>query len=104
MTSHFFDRIRIGIPAPETPEETNDQLGSVDGMRRAIAKAGRESHVIRNALDTARIRGLSGEDAYVLLAYQALRLLEDAHQRELHHLRHAPPPTFLVRKEDLPRG
>lgn len=49
-------------------------------MRAAIARTSRESYVIRAAFIEADGQGLSGEDRYVLLAYHALRALEDTSQ------------------------
>jgi hypothetical protein len=54
---------------------------TVDAMRKAIDAGQRDSHLICQCLGTARYAGMSGEDTYVLLAYQALLLLEQTHQR-----------------------
>ena len=85
-------RMRLGIPAPETPDEIGAQPNAVDVMRRRIEEASHESAMIANVLRMARFQGMSGEDTYVLLAYHALRLLEDAHQREQRYLRKLPMP------------
>lgn len=92
-------RIRLGIPAPEAAEDISEQPSSVDAMRRAIEKASHDSGFILRALHSARIQGFSGEDTYVLLAYHALRLLEDAHQREQHYLQKLPMPWTRIKKE-----
>ena len=52
-----------------------------DEMRAAINKGQRDSALIAQALRTAEHLGLSGEDKYVLLAYQALIQLEATHKR-----------------------
>lgn len=86
----MFPDIKLGIEPikSETPP-------SMDDMRRAIEKGGRDSHLIRAALDSARYNGFSGEDTYVYLAYQALIHLEDAHKRLMRMVSLTPGPiTF----------
>ena len=41
----------------------------------------RDSALIRQCLDTAHYAGMSGEDTYVLLAYQALIQLENTYRQ-----------------------
>jgi hypothetical protein len=91
-------RIIIGIPKPETAEETNDQLTSVDGMRRAILRAARDSALIRQCLMTAEHAGLKGEDLYAMMAYHALRQLEDLYQRHSDVLDRLPMPPMILKK------
>ena|SRR5690348_16830185 len=90
-------RIPLGIRKPETAKETEDQLGSIDGMRRAILRASRDSGIIRTCLDQAQYRGLSGEDTYVLLAYHALRMLEDMHRNHSDLLARMPLPPVIMK-------
>ena len=100
-------RLNFGIPKPETAAETNDQLSTVDGMRRAIMKAAYDSALIRQCLLVADHAGLSGEDRYAMLAYHALRQLEDLYQQHSDVLDRLPmPPMILKRpaeKTDSPR-
>ena len=70
----------VGLVAPETAEEVQE-ASTVQGMRRAIQNARRDSAVIAAALDTAYHQGLNGEDTYTLLAYHALVALESYAQR-----------------------
>jgi len=54
-------------------------------MRRAIEEDGaRPGSLIGECLEVARARGLSEEETYVFLAYQALLRLEEAQQRHIY--------------------
>jgi hypothetical protein len=95
MSSSSF-RIAVGLEAPRTAEETI-RANTPDGMRAAIFKGSHESPLIRTCLQKAQYAGLSGEDTYVLLAYQALIALESYAQRCLEISRRHPdvPPIFV---------
>ena len=67
--------IPLGIPAPEGPQET-EEASTPDGMRRAILRGARDSALVRNVMYRADFAGLSGEDRYVAMAYNALVQLE----------------------------
>lgn len=98
MNDSMFDsRIRLGMePIKDTDIPTFDQ------MREAIYQGSRDSHLVRQVLDTANYRGLSGEDKYVLLAYQALLHLEDVHKRLMRMVSLAPPSPILMKASDVP--
>src|SRR6267143_649084 len=84
----------VWLVKPEAPQDAE----SVAVMRRAIEKDGaREGSLIGECLDAARARGLSGEETYVFLAYQALLRLEETHERHIYLSDIAP---FL---ESVPR-
>src|SRR6267378_324054 len=71
----------VWLVKPEAPQDAE----SVAVMRRSIEKDGaREGSLIGECLDAARARGLSGEETYVFLAYQALLRLEETHQRHIY--------------------
>jgi hypothetical protein len=71
----------VWLVKPEAPQDAE----SVAVMRRAIEQDGsREGSLIGECLDAARARGLSGEETYVFLAYQALLRLEETHQRHIY--------------------
>ena len=81
MTNDNFQWPRIYFGLDEPAKAANGMAPTADEMRKAIDKGSRDSQLIRRCLDTARYAGSSGEDTYVLLAYQALLLLEETHQR-----------------------
>jgi len=84
----------VWLVKPEVPQDAD----SIAVMRRAIEQDGaREGSLIGECLDAARARGLSGEETYVFLAYQALLRLEETHQRHIYLSDIAP---FL---ESVPR-
>jgi hypothetical protein len=84
----------VWLVKPEAPQDAE----SVAVMRRAIEQdAAREGSLIGECLDAARARGLSGEETYVFLAYQALLRLEETHERHIYLSDIAP---FL---ESVPR-
>lgn len=96
--------ISLGIPKPETAKETEDQLGSIDGMRRAITHAGyRDSALIHQCMMTADVQGMSGEDRYVLLAYHALRQLEDIWQQHSDAMSKIPMPATILKSQSPER-
>ena len=93
-------QIQMGIRKPETAQETNDQLGSIDGMRRAIHRASFDSALIRQAMIYADNGGLSGEDRYVMLAYHALRQLQDVWEQWEQMAALMPNPPLIMRGRD----
>lgn len=86
----MFPEYRLGIE----PIKDND-APTFDQMREAIYNGQRDSALIKGTLDSANYLGLSGEDKYVLLAYQALIHLEDSHKRLMRVVSLTPGPiTF----------
>jgi hypothetical protein len=66
------------------PEAPNDAEG-VTAMRLAIEQDGaREGSLVAECLEAARARGLSDEDTYVFIAYQALLRLQETHERHVY--------------------
>lgn len=72
-------RLALGLPRPESPEDTQD-VGTIPGMRRAIERFAKSSQLIAEGLKEAERRRLGREEIYVLLAYRALVQLEDKHR------------------------
>src|SRR5579862_4395665 len=71
------------------PEPPHDADG-VAAMRRAIEQDGtREGTLTSDCLVAARASGLSGEETYLFLAYEALLRLEETRQRHI-YLNDAP--------------
>ena len=97
-------RITVGLPKPETAAEVQAH-STFRGMRHAMWNAGmRESALIRQCMETAHVMGLDGEDRYTLLAYHALRQLEDLwiQHRALSDL--LPMPPFVLQRPKDPRN
>lgn len=93
--STFFDReIRLGIAKPEK------EPASVNEMRLAIDRAGRDCHLIRQAMDAARYQGMSGEDTYVMMAYSALRALEQQYRLNMQWRNCTPNPSAILNGVD----
>lgn len=95
----MFNDIKMGLERPATAEDIKEQA-ELNGMRAAIERGSRDSHLIRSCLDMARYQGLSGEDKYVVLAYQALLALEDFHKRTLRFMELSPSAPPLILKND----
>jgi hypothetical protein len=76
---------------PKTAEETKD-AETPAGMRRRILQYSREDPMVRQVLDMARYHGMSGEDTYTVLAFNALRDRERFMDQVLDwHATHVPP-------------
>jgi hypothetical protein len=93
-------RIQAGVRKPETARETEEQ-STIEGMRRAIYQASRESVLIRQILRIAEVRGLSGDDTMTMLAYHALRSLEDQWEVNLRTAELSPIPPLVFLKDKL---
>ena len=71
----------VWLVKPEAPKDTE----GVAVMRRAIEQDGaREGSLVAECLESARARGLSGEETYVFIAYQALLRLQETHERHIY--------------------
>lgn len=89
----FPTQMCLGLPKPEG----NDDIPpSLNEMRAAITRGQRDSALIRSCFMGAEVQGLSGEDKYVLLAYHALRVLEDTHQRLSRFIELSPMPPMII--------
>ena len=75
----LYSRLALGLPRPESPEDTKDAT-TIPGMRRAIERSASSSQLIAECLKEAERRRLGREEIYVLLAYRALVELEDKHR------------------------
>lgn len=96
MTDKFYRHIALGIPAPA------QQPTSVNEMRVAIERAGRDSSLIRRCLDQGQYLGWSGEDKYAALAYYALLELERLWRVNVQFVNACPSPGAFVRPEVKP--
>jgi hypothetical protein len=77
----------VWLVKPEAPQDAE----GIAAMRLAIEQDGaREGSLVAECLEAARARGLSVEDTYVFIAYQALLRLEEAHQRHIYLSEVAP--------------
>lgn len=85
--------IPAGLAAPETMVAKSEE-STPAGMRAAIYRGARDSALICQVLHEADMRGLSGEDRYSVLAYQALIQLEIKHQQLLNYINRTPMPQF----------
>lgn len=76
---------------PTTAEDVKD-AETPEGMRRRIMQYSREDPMVRQVLDMARYHGMSGEDTYTVLAFNALRDRERFMDQvlEWHHLNVRP--------------
>jgi hypothetical protein len=87
MSDDPFDshQITIGLrrPKDEQPIANCSQCNRIDlnELRKAIDRGQRDSVLIYRCLLQAQYAGLSGEDTYALLAYEALCQLEEYAQR-----------------------
>jgi len=71
----------VWLVKPEPPHDAD----GVAAMRRAIEQDGaRNGTLASECLEAARSQGLSGEETYLFLAYEALLRLEESHQRHLY--------------------
>ena len=71
----------VWLVKPEAPQDDE----GVAAMRLAIEQdGGREGSLVAECLEAARARGLSGEDTYVFIAYQALLRLQETHERHVY--------------------
>ena len=93
------NKIQMGIPAPRSIQEAEEQ-STADGMRRAIFKAQRDSGLIRELMIRADVMGLSGEDRYVSIAYNALVQLENVHQSLMEYIARTPLPPLVLPERD----
>lgn len=85
-------RIQVGI---ETPAE---EPKGVDEMRQAINLAARNSSLVNRCLTSAEHQGLSGEDKHVMLAYYALRSLQDVYSQHMDLIMRMPQPFTIPAK------
>jgi hypothetical protein len=71
----------VWLVKPEAPQDPD----SIAFMRRAIEQDGtRPGSLVAECLEAARARGLTPEQSYMFLAYQALLRLEETHQRHIY--------------------
>jgi len=78
-----FPDMKMGLERPHALEDQLAIQSDVSAMRKAIFRGQFESSLIRACMNTAQHNGLSGEETYVLLAYQALISLEGFWQDQL---------------------
>lgn len=85
-------KMTMGLAKPEHELSAQDAVA----MRQAIERGQRDSALIRNCLIASRYHGSSAEDTYTLLAYHALRALEDIYERQLQLLNTMPAPQVVT--------
>lgn len=88
----------VGIPTPESAEAVNE-AATFQGMRKAIFKASFESSLIRHCIDKCLVGGASGEEMYVMLAYQALLRLEQVNAEYMSMIERTPMPPWIKTAE-----
>jgi hypothetical protein len=93
----MFPEYKMGIAPVD-----GDRVPSFDEIRAAIEKGRRDSPLIAQALRQAERLGLSGEDKYVMLAYQALIHLDDTHKRLMRVVSLTPGPITFELPKDIP--
>lgn len=94
----LFPRMSMGLRRPKTKEQIERET-EINGMRQSILRAQRDSNLIAGCLHTAQREGLSGEDTYVLLAYNALILLEEQFQMNMRRAELSPLSPFVILQE-----
>lgn len=91
----FMDPITMGLERPK--DWDNAKMFDFREMRKAIHEARRDSSIIRQAMMVADYNGLSAEDRYTLLAYEALVALETYWKMALNASALNPMPPILVK-------
>jgi hypothetical protein len=99
----MFPEMRMGLQAKQPDPAAKDWKPlSFDDMRQAISEGSRDSALINQCLRQAEYMGLSGEDKYVMLAYQALVMLEEYWKRCNQFVALSPnPPPFILKDGTL---
>lgn len=94
--------INIGISKPDLGGGRQEQHLSIQEMRALIYRTAHcDSALIRNCLYRSEQEGLTGEDTMTLIAYQALRQLEDVYQRHVDTMMRQPVPPVIVPEKKL---
>lgn len=91
----MFDDMKMGLPKPT--DDSSRGLTDFNVMRQEITHGARDSALIQNCLRQAEYAGLSGEDKYTLLAYQALIALEVYWKQALTVSALSPIPPMIVK-------
>ncbi len=86
--------IQIGIPKPELGGDREECQQTIMEMRKLISRAGYHSALIRQCQVIAEHEGLNGEEMMTLLAYHALRQLQDSWERECDRVMREPMPSI----------
>jgi hypothetical protein len=76
MNSDSHDK-GMGLKRPATEKELMRIRADIETMRKAINDSRLDSILIRQCFQFAEDNGLSGEEAFLMLAYQALIRLEE---------------------------
>jgi hypothetical protein len=97
----MFDRFPI---APQTDEEKKD-CETPDGIRRRLRKVyyHYSDPTIVHVMRLAEARGMSGEDMYTVMAFEALKHMEDM-QKRLLDVYNTMPAKHFIPKEPLNTG
>jgi hypothetical protein len=88
-----FDQFPI---APQTDEEKKD-CETPDGVRRRLRKVyyHHSDPIVHHIMRAAEARGMSGEDMYAVMAFEALKQLEAVKARYIDVLNTLPGPAFM---------
>ena len=89
-------QIQVGLERPK--DWDNAKMFDFNEMRKAIFAARRDSALIHQCLMTADYNGLSAEDRYTLMAYEALIALETYWKMANEILMKNPMPPILMRE------
>jgi len=85
--------------APATAEE-KAECETPEGMRRRLFKYSYDHPMVKNVMDAARYRGLSGDDTMTWLAFEALCRLEHMEELVLDDF-NSRASTFVVRQKEI---
>ena len=85
---------------PETAQEVTE-CAEIQGMRKRITEYGyRGDALTRSILDSARYRGLSGDDTMTWLAFEALKRAEYFEGLVLSEAILRPPAPIIINQPD----
>ena len=87
--------------APQTDEEKKD-CETPDGIRRRLRKVyyHHSDPLVRMVFQIAEHRGMSGEDMYAVMAFEALKQLEDMKRRYIDMVNLKPARTMMSAAAD----
>lgn len=83
---------------PNTAEEVKE-VETIEGKRARLNRFAYESPLVKAVFDSARYRGLSGDDTMTWLAYEALLRVEQLESLLLDIHGKGIPPIYLVSQE-----
>jgi hypothetical protein len=88
------ESVFVGLQKPHMDPRREEYHLSINQLRREVRITGlRNSSLVRACIHRAEIEGLSGEDTMTLIAYFALRHLEDVAQQLADEFNQRPRPS-----------